>query len=307
MPLDRAPRIVAVLVVGLAASAGLVASETAAGAAPPSCRGWTATIAGTDGADELIGSPRADVIVGRGGNDEIIGGRGDDLICAGGGADLIRGGRGNDDILGGPDDDRVGYEGSGRGVTVRLEAGRATGQGRDRLIDVEGVQGSRFRDTIRGTAGDNLVYAKGGNDVVYGGRGPDFLVGGSGADRLVDLRGSNTLLAYTGADAIVATPHQGDWLDGGPGRDRIRFRTPDGVTLDLASGRVSSPARSHAWAFEVVIGTRGGDSFSGSDRAEHLIGGGGNDYLSGGDGRDQVGGGSGFDVCSAERERNCEL
>jgi hypothetical protein len=78
------------------------------------CKGLNATILGTPGDDELIGTSAIDVIDARGG-DDVIRGLGDaDLICGGGGEDVLRGGSGDDfvigrakddDLLGGPGDD----------------------------------------------------------------------------------------------------------------------------------------------------------------------------------------------------------
>jgi hypothetical protein len=66
----------------------------------PECQGVVATINGTSGADELVGTPDRDVIVANGGADEIRGGGGDDLICGGRGADHVQGGAGGDSIYG---------------------------------------------------------------------------------------------------------------------------------------------------------------------------------------------------------------
>lgn len=133
------------------------------------------------------------------------------------------------------------------------------------------------------------------------------------------------MLAYGGNDVIVARPSEGDWLDGGTGHDTMRFTTPDGVTVDLDTGQLGAPVRARVGAFEVVVGTPGGDSIYGSRRPERIAGRGGsdglygrgsadamsgaagNDVISGGDGRDRASGGAGFDICSVERGGDCEL
>ncbi len=62
------------------------------------CQGKRATIVGTQGPDEITGTPRRDVIAALGGNDKVRGLAGADLIC---------GGKGHDKLLGGPGLDRI--------------------------------------------------------------------------------------------------------------------------------------------------------------------------------------------------------
>jgi Ca2+-binding RTX toxin-like protein len=77
-------------------------SECGVSPLPPlvTCAGLTATIVGTAGSDNLIGTPGPDVIAGLEGTDNIQGLGGDDVICGGGGIDRIRGGTGNDRLFG---------------------------------------------------------------------------------------------------------------------------------------------------------------------------------------------------------------
>ena len=73
-------------VVVLATVTLIGAAEPASGvraADGPTCNGFAATLAGTDGDDVLVGTDQPDVIVGLGGTDTIRGLRGDDTICAG--------------------------------------------------------------------------------------------------------------------------------------------------------------------------------------------------------------------------------
>jgi RTX calcium-binding nonapeptide repeat (4 copies) len=82
----------------------------------PTCDGRQASILGTEGADQLSGTPQADVIAGLGGNDKLSGLAGNDVICGGTGRDTLKGGKGNDKLLGdagkdtltgGPDNDKL--------------------------------------------------------------------------------------------------------------------------------------------------------------------------------------------------------
>ena len=67
---------------------------------PSTCNGKTATIVGTEGGDQLSGTPAADVIAALGGNDKVSGQAGNDTICGGAGKDTLKGGKGNDKLFG---------------------------------------------------------------------------------------------------------------------------------------------------------------------------------------------------------------
>ena len=64
------------------------------------CKGEPVTIVGTEGDNELTGTPERDVISGLGGRDEMSGLAGKDLICGGKGKDTLRGGKGKDKLYG---------------------------------------------------------------------------------------------------------------------------------------------------------------------------------------------------------------
>jgi hypothetical protein len=81
------------------------------------CQGRAATIAGTRGPDELVGTPEADVIQAFGSADAVAGGGGRDLICGGGGTDTLRGNASADTLVGGPDSDRL-FGGAGKDVLI---------------------------------------------------------------------------------------------------------------------------------------------------------------------------------------------
>ncbi|HEX5611000.1 MAG TPA: hypothetical protein VFX45_13010 [Solirubrobacterales bacterium] len=100
-----------------------------------SCRGFTATLTGTPGADVLIGTGGPDVIVGLGGNDAIRSFTGADLICSGSGRDFVVAGRAADRVFGGSGRDNL----LGRGGPDVLRGG----SGFDRC------RGGRGRDILR--------------------------------------------------------------------------------------------------------------------------------------------------------------
>lgn len=63
---------------------------------------------GSNGDDDIAGSPKDDCIVGGAGNDKTLDGRnGDDIILGGAGDDTIDGGPGNDTIYGGDNNDTI--------------------------------------------------------------------------------------------------------------------------------------------------------------------------------------------------------
>ncbi len=95
-----------ILLLASMASAVLVASGVAI----------AATLQGTGGDDELVGTPSGVVLIPYGGNDWVYGGKGnddvrhsfgDDIIKGGPGNDTLRGGRGGDVIYGGPGKDLI--------------------------------------------------------------------------------------------------------------------------------------------------------------------------------------------------------
>ncbi|MGI9602338.1 MAG: calcium-binding protein [Acidimicrobiales bacterium] len=111
----------------------------------PMCEGVPATILGTEGPDEISGTPVRDVVVALGGADHITSGAGDDLICAGDGADRVEAGRGHD--------------------AVHAQAGADTvdgGGGRDFVHGGPGV------DELRGGLGKDRVWGGGAVDECWG-------------------------------------------------------------------------------------------------------------------------------------------
>lgn len=133
--------------------------------------------------DRLRGGGGDDVIHGGGGLDEIEGGSGDDVLFGEDGDDQIDGGMGDDLIDGGAGIDIVDYLGAVGGISVNLVTGVVTGgYGSDTLVNVEGVSGTYYSDTLIGD--DNANILRGGlhgADRIFGGGGDDQLGGGNGS------------------------------------------------------------------------------------------------------------------------------
>ncbi len=118
---------------GNAAQGALGANPTGVAVVVPNCYGRVPTLAGDNGNNVLIGSPRADVILGRGGADLLDGRGGNDRICGGDGKDALRGGPGNDRVSGAAGADTL----EGGAGNDRLDGGAgadliAGGKGTDR-------------------------------------------------------------------------------------------------------------------------------------------------------------------------------
>lgn len=224
------------------------------GAAPageetePRCHGRRPDIVGTEGADELRGTPNRDVIWGGGGDDEIFGSLGNDLICGGAGNDLIHGGRGNDVVDGGAGADSV---------VGDLGDDKVTGGGGS---DDE-VGGSLGIDTLNGGPGNY--------DIVHGDYGYDRMDGGPGHGDIASFATDVGAPNGTGVWASL-TAHRAR----GDGHDRIfRFESIEGSAFrDTLIGNKQANA---------LDGGPGNDTLRGGGGADELDGGQGKDGCSG--------------------------
>jgi Ca2+-binding RTX toxin-like protein len=169
-------------------------------------------LTGNGGDNRLAGANGDDDLFGLGGVDTLYGGGGDDRLEGGAGADRLFGGAGNDTLYGdftiaagdiaretlnGGDDldviyggirretinggtnaygvDILSYVYSTSGVTVDLQTGIGTGgfAANDTFVDIEGVTGSAYRDTLSGSSRDDILEGEGGNDTLTGRGGSD--------------------------------------------------------------------------------------------------------------------------------------
>jgi Ca2+-binding RTX toxin-like protein len=128
-------------------------------------------VAGTAGADTLVGYETADTIDGLAGDDWIRGAEGDDTLSGSAGNDTIRGDTG-DDTLDGGDGNDVMYGNAGSDI-MRGGAGSDTLDGEEfnppfEVAGNDTLDGGAGRDTLRGGRGnDTYVFDRGyGHDVV---------------------------------------------------------------------------------------------------------------------------------------------
>ncbi|MBM3572522.1 MAG: calcium-binding protein, partial [Alphaproteobacteria bacterium] len=100
-----------------------------------------------------------------------------DLLRDGTNNETISGGAGADTISGAAGIDFVNYLIAPAAVNANLATGTASdGHGNtDTLVDIEGVIGSAFADTLTGNSSDNTFNARGGNDTIDGGTGTDYV------------------------------------------------------------------------------------------------------------------------------------
>ena len=308
---------------------GYGATDSVSGVEAVMGSAYNDTISGDTLANRLEGNAGNDTLSGGGGNDSLFGGDGDDWLTGGGGDDLLDGG----ETTGVTDDvDYVDYTSASNAVTVNL----ATGIGCDgdggtaTLVNIEGVRGSNFADSITGSNNANGTVEKfvgrGGNDTIDGGGGFDEVVytlapgavsvdlqagtasdGVGGADTLVGIEavmGSAFDDTLTGSNGAGYERFRGmggnDTIDGGGGlMDEVDYRfATTGVNVNLGTGVVSNDGNGGADTVSNIEWARGSsyaDTLIGSAGANQLRGGGGDDILRGGGSSDTIDGGDGYD------------
>jgi Ca2+-binding RTX toxin-like protein len=153
-------------------------------------------------ADSLTGNDADNRLDGFFGDDTIFGGAGDDSLIGGQGADRINGGDGIDWVSYATDAEH----GGSLGVDVNLMDRRGTDgfASTDILINIENVEGTAMRDSLKGDRGANHLKGLGGDDLIRGGDGNDTIEGGEGRDRMWGHGGRDTFVfgANFGRDRI---------------------------------------------------------------------------------------------------------
>jgi Ca2+-binding RTX toxin-like protein len=237
-----------------------------------------------------------------------LGGPGDDNLEPGNGDDTVNGGAGDDAVV---------YGDAPSGVTIDLEAAapQATGgSGNDTLIDVQSVSGSRFDDTILGSAINNRLGGCDGDDVIDGRALDDTIDGdlalgalppglsvctGTDGDDLLTGGSGNDTVAGAGGDDVVneeAAPNGADLLSGGTGGEVVgdtldhSDRTGsvnvaiNGINDDGEAGENDNVDAT----FENYLGGSGADTYSGGAHSEVFTPGGGDDTVDGNGGTDYL-------------------
>lgn len=201
------------------------------------------TATGGNGNDTLInfegvwGSNFNDVITGDDNINGLRGSSGSDSLYGAGGDDLLNGGPGDDYLDGGINVDSKGHVTSGydvadyyespNAVVVNLQSHTASGDGNDILVNIEGVWGSGFNDSLTGSTGNDILQGNAGNDSIQGGRGDDSLNAGFGSDYLD---------GGSGNDVLSDSYDWGGILSGGTGADIFQFQanySPDNTVTSV--------------------------------------------------------------------------
>jgi len=251
-------------------------------------------VLGSAYADTLSGDERANVLDGGDGADTLSGGAGGDTLLGGAGVDVLLGDGGDDSIDGGASFDIASYENASASVAVNLSLTaiqNTRGDGFDVLVNIEGLKGSRFDDTLKGDVqanslnggdgadfidggdGNDTLLGEAGDDIVWGGLGQDYVIGGGGFDQINGNVGNDT--AYGGEG--------GDWVVGGKDNDVLHGENG----ADVVNGNLGD---------DTCYGGADADWVRGGQGDDVLDGGAGNDWLSGDRGNDAVTGGAGADT-----------
>lgn len=150
------------------------------------------------------------------GNDEV------NTIISGAGNDVLLGGAGGDRFEGGAGIDIVSYDDSTEGLSASLNWGPQSGIALyDVYIDIEGLRGSQYNDSLQGNSDDNILEGGDGDDQITGGDGNDHIYGGlaSGVDKAGQ---SDSLSGGAGDDVIVGASNDlFTWASGDDGNDTI--------------------------------------------------------------------------------------
>ncbi len=259
--------------------------------------GTASSLNGNDGDDTLTGGAE---------NDNLNGGAGNDRLEGNGGDDVLQGGDGDDILDGGPQSsfgsDQAAYYGATAGVTVDLNiqgvAQNTVGAGNDTLINIEGLAGSAFNDTLTGNGADNYLFGGDGNDVLSGGGGNDNLEAGEGDDTMDGGAGTGDAASYYNAlnGVTVNLNLQGQAQNTGQGVDTLSnfeniygsHNFGDTLTGDGQNNFISGDGGDDIIAggagFDNLRGDTGNDTLSGGDQDDTLNGGVGDDVLDGGAG-----------------------
>jgi Ca2+-binding RTX toxin-like protein len=179
-------------------------------------------------------------------------------------------------------------------VTVTVEAASGCDiTGTDASEELVGTAGPDLicalggNDTIDGLGGNDTIYGGSGNDVIEGGAGNDLLHGEDGHDRLVGGIGNDFLDG--GPNPFVVLPD--GWRDPTTG-DRAGYgESPNGVTVNLATGTASGWGTDTLVGIENVFGSAFNDVLTGNDAPNVLWGDSGSDVISGSAGMDRIYGG----------------
>jgi Ca2+-binding RTX toxin-like protein len=248
-----------------------------------------ANLDSTSGASSLTGNTLDNTLTGNDdknkldggvGNDQLAAGAGDDTLLGGDGLDTLSGGLGNDSLTGGLGDDLVDYSNVTGNLVVDLTLGTATGEGSDKLVQIEDVSAGSGADKITGSTAGNMIIGGAGNDTISAGAGNDEVTGGLGNDSLDGGAGLDCVEYADSASNLV-----------------INLKTGVASGADIGTDTLSGFEEAYAGkGDDVVTAGDSGNQLEGNAGADTLMGGLGMDTLVGGVGNDSLSGGLGDDL-----------
>lgn len=227
--------------------------------------GGADVLRGMVGQDTVYGGVGADRLMGDAGNDALYGEEDNDSINGGDGNDVLHGGVGNDTIVGGAGVNEASYLGASA-VTVSLllqGAVQNTGQGLDRLSQIQNLAGGDGADALIGDANANRLNGNGGADTMTGAAGNDTYVINHIGDRATEN-------ANAGVDTVETTI------------SLILGENIENLTL-LGAGAINGTGNALS---NNIRGNSGANVLRGEAGADTVNGGAGADTLSGGKGDD---------------------
>jgi Ca2+-binding RTX toxin-like protein len=198
----------------------------------------------------------------------LAGGDGNDVLISGVGPDILDGGQGIDEAV------YIQATKSTR-VSLALTSFQDTGgAGRDLLLSVENLTGSKFSDALTGDANNNTLVGEVGNDTLIGGGGADQLQGDSGNDSISGGAGNDTLIGGAGNDTLY----------GNDGIDTVSYADANSsVNVNLANKKAAGGAgKDKLDTLENVVGSKFNDQINGNSSVNILDGGLGVDQIVGG-------------------------
>ncbi|SER19517.1 calcium-binding protein [Sphingobium sp. YR768] len=220
--------------------------------------------------ENLIGTAAtAQALTGNSLDNSITGGTANDTLTGGAGNDTLNGGIGADTMIGGTGNDIYVVDNSGDVVTEL--AGEGTDEVRTTLASytlgstLENLTGTATTgQTLTGNSAANVITGGSGNDIIDGGTGADAMAGGAGND-----------LYYVDDAGDVVTEASGAGAD--EVRTALSSYTLTANVERLTATGVSGQSLTGNDLANIIVGTIGADSINGGTGADTMTGGLGDD------------------------------